>query len=111
MIRDVELQEPVRRPVTRSQTLARRLDQLKRERVNRKREEEFRQFKEEQKSKLKAFKAATNSASITVRTDNRNDDTGASAKKNPSTGRSRDQPRRRAAPQGSENGVAEGTQI
>ncbi|KAL5583858.1 hypothetical protein FOVSG1_015209 [Fusarium oxysporum f. sp. vasinfectum] len=74
MIRDVELQEPVRRPVTRSQTLARRLDQLKRERVNRKREEEFRQFKEEQKSKLKAFKAATDSASITVRTDNRNGD-------------------------------------
>ncbi|KAJ0134546.1 Delta-aminolevulinic acid dehydratase [Fusarium oxysporum f. sp. albedinis] len=74
MIRDVGLQEPVGRPVTRSRTLAGRLDQLKRERVNRKRNEEIRQFKEEQKSKLKAFKAATDSASITVRTDNRNDD-------------------------------------
>jgi chromosome segregation ATPase len=74
MIRDVELREPVTRRVTRSQTLAQRLDQLKRERVNRERREEFLQYKQDEKSKLKAFKAATDSASITVRTDNKNDD-------------------------------------
>ncbi|ENH68211.1 3-hydroxy-3-methylglutaryl-coenzyme A reductase [Fusarium oxysporum f. sp. cubense race 1] len=73
MIRDVELQEPVRRPVTRSQTLARRLDEMKRERVERKRWEKrwegFLQSKQDKKPKLEALKA-----SITVRTDNRDDD-------------------------------------
>jgi chromosome segregation ATPase len=73
MIRDVALQKPVGRPVTRSQTLARRLDEMKRERVERKRWEkrweEFLQSKQDKKPKLEALKA-----SITVGTDNRNDD-------------------------------------
>ncbi|KAF5964549.1 hydroxymethylglutaryl-coenzyme A reductase, partial [Fusarium coicis] len=51
-----------------------RLDQLKRERANRQHREEFLQYKKVEKSKLKAFKAATDSACITVRTDNKNDD-------------------------------------
>ncbi|KLP17758.1 Uncharacterized protein LW94_13669 [Fusarium fujikuroi] len=74
MIREAPLREPATKRVTRSQTLAQRLDQLKRERVNRERREEFLQYKQDEKSKLKAFKAATDSASITVRTDNKNDD-------------------------------------